>query len=76
MHGPFFGTDEKAAEYCGMSLTTFKRHKAVYALEKKAGPNRRQYAASDLDAFMENPERFRKITHHKIERLTMADLGM
>lgn len=76
MRGPYFSTERAAAEYCGMSLSTFKRHKEVYAIEKKAGPNRRQYAASDLDAFMENPEQFRKVTHHKIKRLTMHDLGM
>jgi nitrous oxide reductase accessory protein NosL len=74
MRGPFFSTDEKAAEYCGMSLATFKRHKAVYAIEKKAGPSRRQYAASDLDSFMEDPERFRKVTHHKLERLTLSEM--
>ena len=76
MRGPFFGSDKSAAEYCGMSLATFKRHKEVYAIEKKAGPTRRQYAASDLDAWMANPEQYRKVTHHKIDRLTMADIGM
>jgi len=75
MYGPFFGSDQKVAEYCGMSFSTFKRHKEVYAIESTAGPTRRQYAASDLDAWMKAPEKFRKVTHHKIERLTMAGIG-
>jgi len=75
MRGPFFGSDKAAAEYCGMSLTTFKRHKKTYAIERRAGPTRRQYAASDLDAFMENPEQFRKVTFHHVDHLTLEDLG-
>ena len=76
MTGPYFGTDKAAADYCGMSLSAFKRHKQVYSIEKKAGPTRSHYAASDLDAWMENPENFRRVCYQSIDRLTHADIGL
>lgn len=62
IHGPFFGTDQEAAMYCGMSRTAFGKLKREYLIPRNAGPGQKQYAASDLDEFMANPE------SHKLNR--------
>ena len=56
LRGPFFGKDEDAASYCGMSRTAFAKLKKQFLIPRNAGPEKKQYAASDLDAFMAQPE--------------------
>jgi|GEM_PF-5246410 len=57
--GPFF-TLAKAAEYCGYkSPEHFSELLRGYVVPK-FGPKRNRYARSVLDAFMSNPEAFKK----------------
>lgn len=59
VQGPFF-TLAKAAEYCGYnSPEHFAELLRGYAVPK-FGPKRNRYARSVLDAFMTEPEVFKK----------------
>lgn len=50
----------EAAEYCGYSVDTFRRHLRSYPLPKY-GPKRNRFKAIDLDAWMEDPHKFKVI---------------
>jgi len=77
MHGPYFGKDKDAARYCGMGHSTFQKFKKLYDIPRDAGPSRKQYAASRLDEWMENPDNFLIVQVQKqtSQRLTLDDLG-
>lgn len=58
--GPFLRF-RAAAEYCGYTEHTFRRIMQDFDVPKH-GPARTRFAQSVLDAFMENPDAFRKDT--------------
>ena len=58
----------EAAEYCGYSVDTFRRHLRQYPLPKY-GPTENRYKTSDLDAWMEDPHKFKVIPFRKPEKL-------
>lgn len=77
LRGPFFGTDKAAAEYCGMSLSSFGKYKKEYHIPKNAGPGQGQYAASDLDEFMANPEGHKLTKKQKKNKsISLKEMGM
>lgn len=51
----------EAAEYCGYSVDTFRRHLRSYPLPKY-GPKRNRFKAIDLDAWMKDPHKFKVVT--------------
>lgn len=54
--GPFYDL-ERAAEYCGYSISYFAkliRKKSI----KRYGPSQSRFARADLDRFMANPSNF------------------
>lgn len=55
--GPFF-KQRGAAEYCGVSVRTFREWRKEFVFPM-SGPLGKQFAASDLDAFMSDPHSFR-----------------
>lgn len=59
-HGPYFSKEKDAAAYCSMSVEEFRKARKEFVIPRRAGPySPKKYAASDLDAFMQNPEEFR-----------------
>ncbi|CCO22281.1 protein of unknown function [Maridesulfovibrio hydrothermalis AM13 = DSM 14728] len=77
IRGPFFGTVEDAAKYCGMSRTAFGKLKKKYLIPKNAGPGKKQYAASDLDAFMADPEQFKLTKRQKnTNSISLDEMGI
>jgi len=77
LRGPFFRSDKAAAEYCGMSRNAFSGFKKQYLIPKNAGPDKKHYAASDLDAFMTEPERFKLTGKQKnTSSISLEDMGM
>jgi hypothetical protein len=61
--GPFF-TQRGAAEYCGVSVRTFREWRREFAFPM-SGPLGKQFAASDLDSFMSDPHSFRVVSRRK-----------
>jgi len=62
MHGPYFSTTAAAARYCGMSRQTFESLLRDYYIPKEAGlRGQERWAASTLDEFMAEPEKFRRV---------------
>ncbi|TIH12779.1 hypothetical protein D0S45_17565 [Marinifilum sp. JC120] len=77
IRGPFFGTVEAAAKYCGMTRTAFGKLKKQYLIPKNAGPEKKQYAASDLDAFMAEPEQFKLTRKQKnTSSISLNEMGV
>jgi len=68
MRGPFFSTSASAAKYLGVTRETFLSYLKIYSLPKIAGPGQiKRWSASQLDAFMENPEQFKIVKRAKRE---------
>jgi len=60
IEGPFFNF-KGAAEWCGYHPDTFRRKLKDYDLPR-SGPGKTRFAKSVLDAFMECPESFKKLS--------------
>lgn len=77
LRGPFFGTIEAAATYCGMTRTAFSKLKKEYHIPQNAGPEKKQWAASDLDEFMANPEGHKLTKKQKKNKsISLKDMGL
>ena len=66
--GPFFNS-QRAAKYCGYAPGTFERILREYQIPK-FGPRKNRFAKSVLDAWMLDPEAFKKNLQLKPRRRT------